>query len=88
MENWINENEKNNNNVGGGEYNFVEEDGMSLVDKLSQEQEQVEKWIMDINNGISMCKTLQLCNYMGGSILFLVIALIVSCAFIILNFIF
>ena len=54
--------------------NNVEEDGIPLVDKLSKEQEQVEKWIMDINNGISLCNTLQLCNYMGGSILFLVIA--------------
>ena len=64
----------NNNNVGGGEYNFVEEDGMSLVDKLSQEQEQVEKWIMKINNGMSTFNTIQLCNYIGGCILFLFIA--------------
>ena len=65
---------ENNNNVGGGEYNFVEEDGMSLVDKLSQEQEQVEKWIMKINNGMSTFNTIQLCNYIGGCILFLFIA--------------
>ena len=65
---------ENNNNVGGGEYNFVEEDGMSLVDKLSQEQEQVEKWIMKINNGMSTFNTIQLCKYIGSCILFLFIA--------------
>ena len=64
----------NNNNVGGGEYNFVEEDGMSLVDKLSQEQEQVEKWIMKINNGMSTFNTIQLCKYIGSCIFFLFIA--------------
>ena len=41
------------------------------VDKLSQEQEQVEKWIMKINNGMSTFNTIQLCNYIGGCILFL-----------------
>jgi hypothetical protein len=31
----------------------AEEDGIPLVDKLSMEQEKVEKWIVEINNGIS-----------------------------------
>ena len=41
------------------------EDGIPLVDKLSLEQEKVEKWIVQINNGMSTFNTLML-SYLSG----------------------
>ena len=41
------------------------EDGIPLVDKLSLEQEKVEKWIVQINKGMSTFNTLQL-SYLSG----------------------
>ena len=48
--------------------NDNEEDGIPLVDKLTQEQEIVEKWILEINNGISIYNSF----LTGGQFIFLI----------------
>jgi hypothetical protein len=48
--------------------NDNEEDGIPLVDKLTQEQEIVEKWILEINNGISIYNSFLI----GGQFIFLI----------------
>eukprot|EP00944_MAST-04C_sp_MAST-4C-sp1_P005283 g5283.t1 len=52
----------------------AEEDGMPLVDKLSMEQEKVEKWILEINKGISTFNSISIVGMSGYIIFFLNIA--------------
>ena len=47
----------------------AEEDGIPLVDKLSMEQEKVEKWIVEINNGISAFLSFRIVGFSGYIIL-------------------
>ena len=49
----------------------AEEDGIPLVDKLSMEQEKVEKWILEINNGISTFLSFRIVGFSGYLIFFL-----------------
>ena len=50
-----------------------EEDGIPLVDKLSNEQKKVEKWIFEINKGISLSNTLDISVYFLFMVMFLII---------------
>ena len=52
----------------------TEEDGIPLIDKLSMEQEKVEKWILEINNGISTFNSFKVVGVSGFLIFFLHIA--------------
>ena len=54
--------------------NHNEEDGVPLVDKLSNEQEKVERWILAINNGISTYNTISICICFVFNIVFLSVA--------------
>ena len=49
----------------------AEEDGIPLVDKLSMEQEKVEKWILEINNGISTFNSFRIVGFSVYLIFFL-----------------
>ena len=44
-----------------------EEDGIQLIDKLSNEQAKVETWILTINKGISTYSSLMVCSLEMGA---------------------
>ena len=48
----------------------AEEDGIPLIDKLSMEQDKVEKWILEINNGISTFNSIKVVGVSGFLIFF------------------
>ena len=52
----------------------AEEDGISLVDKLSMEQEKIENWILEVNNGMSAFNSCMIAGTSGFLIFFLNIA--------------
>ena len=55
----------------------AEEDGIPLIDKLSMEQEKVEKWILEINNGISTFNSFKVVGVSGFLIFFYILLVVV-----------